>query len=451
MNSKQKNISAPKYKSLLEMRNDEACSFFLKEQNYCSIELPNYFTFKSLLNKINKSLNDNISYREIRKYDDVSYKIYSNKDGKYLWRPFEIIHPVVYIDLVNKITSENHWKTILNRFQEFQKNEKIKCLSIPVKSTTKSKNNSAQILKWWLEIEQKSIELSLKFDYMFHADIADCYASIYTHSIAWAIHGKEEAKEKKNDKILIGNIIDIYIQNIHNGHTNGIPQGSVLMDFIAEMVLGYSDLELTNRLIQFNIKEYQILRYRDDYRIFVKNTNDGELILKTLTVVLLDLGLKLNSTKTTNAKNIISNSLKDKKYEWIFKKQEDKDIQKSLLIIHAHGLKFPNAGSLVTALNKIDERLENNKNTKIKNPLTIISIVADIAYNNPRTIPACVSIISKMIQNFEKDEQIEIIKSVHEKFLKSPNMGLTEIWLQRISFRLKQDIDYNEKLCKVVA
>jgi hypothetical protein len=28
---------------------------------------------------------------------------------------------------------------------------------------------------------------------------------------------------------------------MNNGQTNGIPQGSVLMDFIAEMVLGYID------------------------------------------------------------------------------------------------------------------------------------------------------------------------------------------------------------------
>ena len=32
------------------------------------------------------------------------------------------------------------------------------------------------------------------------------------------------------------------------GQTNGIPQGTILMDFIAEMVLGYADYLLTERL-----------------------------------------------------------------------------------------------------------------------------------------------------------------------------------------------------------
>jgi len=52
------------------------------------------------------------------------------------------------------------------------------------------------------------------------------------------------------------------------GQTNGIPQGSVLMDFIAEIVLGYTDLELSHKINQLKIEDYQIIRYRDDYRIF---------------------------------------------------------------------------------------------------------------------------------------------------------------------------------------
>ena len=48
----------------------------------------------------------------------------------------------------------------------------------------------------------------------------------------------------------------------------GIPQGSVLMDFIAEMILGYADKELSKKIEDNQISNYQILRYRDDYRIF---------------------------------------------------------------------------------------------------------------------------------------------------------------------------------------
>jgi hypothetical protein len=59
------------------------------------------------------------------------------------------------------------------------------------------------------------------------------------------------------------------MQGMNYGQTNGIPQGSVLMDFIAEMVLGYIDERLSECLDK-NMN-YHIIRYRDDYRIFTNN------------------------------------------------------------------------------------------------------------------------------------------------------------------------------------
>lgn len=58
------------------------------------------------------------------------------------------------------------------------------------------------------------------------------------------------------------------------------------MDFIAEIVLGYADIELAKILENEKIANYYI-RYRDDYRIFVKNSNNGEVVLKKLTKFLL--------------------------------------------------------------------------------------------------------------------------------------------------------------------
>ena len=115
----------------------------------------------------------------------------------------------------------------------------------------------------------------------------------------WALHTKSEAKKKENrtDLKLIGNQIDKHIQDMRHGQTNGIPQGSVLMDFIAEMVLGYADLELSGEIETVGISDYLILRYRDDYRIFVNNPRDGEQIVKLLTEVTISLGLKLNPSK----------------------------------------------------------------------------------------------------------------------------------------------------------
>ena len=285
--------------SIVELSCSDARIFLLKQENYCTVGLPPYFQFNDLLKETAKVLEgkhlSDFCCGSPDNFDDVNHLILDNKDGRYAWRPMELIHPALYVSLVNRMTEYGHWKLICERFSCFSGNGKIECLSLPIKSLTNRKDKAEQVSQWWLEVEQKSIELSLDYEFMIRTDIVDCYPAIYTHAIAWALHTKPVAKQKRNDKGLTGNIIDTHIRDMRNGQTNGIPQGSVLMDLIAEMVLGYADTELTTKLKGIN--DYQILRYRDDYRIFVNNPQDGERILKCLTEVMIDLGLKLHPGK----------------------------------------------------------------------------------------------------------------------------------------------------------
>lgn len=327
----------------------------------------------------------------------------------------------------------------------------MKCLSIPIEASPTRKDKAAQILNWWQGIEQGSIEFALDYNYAFHADITDCYSSIYTHSIAWAVHGKTATKPiaARKDKTLIGNVIDWHIQDMRNGQTNGIPQGSTLMDFISEMVLGYADLELSDRLKADGITEFRILRYRDDYRIFVQSPQIGEAILKCLTEVLIDLGLKLNASKTTGAQLVVSNAIKTDKRAWLRGRQGDANLQKHLLVIHAHGHDFPNAGSLTVALTHFHERLNAAK--RISNPLVLISIATDIAYHSPKAFPVCSAIISKLLSVLAtKPARVDAIRKIHAKLSQLPNTGHMEAWLQRISHSFVPKLAYKETLCRLV-
>jgi len=310
------------------------------------------------------------------------------------------------------------------------------------------KSKAVQISNWWHGIEQKSIELALDYNYSFQADITDCYSAIYTHSIAWAVHGKAFAKVNRGEKF-IGNFIDQQIQNMRHGQTNGIPQGSTLMDLLAELVLGYADLNLIKRLDEEAIKDFYILRYRDDYRVFVQSPHTGELILKSLTEVLIDLGLKLNASKTTGAQHIVSNSIKPDKHAWLRCRQGDTNLQKHLLVVHAHGYDFPNSGSLKVALINFHKRIALAK--KISNPLVMISITTDIAYRSPSVMPFCSAIISILLSALTSDSaRIDAIKKVHAKLSRLPNTGLLEVWLQRITHPFIPDLPYKEMLCSLV-
>ncbi|HHO70354.1 MAG TPA: RNA-directed DNA polymerase [Halothiobacillus sp.] len=453
-----KSVVLPTRKSILELSAAEALTFLLKPESYCSLDLPPYIRFDALIEGVHKvlestKLSDMINKKENnpRNYDDVNYTILNNKDGKYAWRPFQLIHPALYVSLVHRLTEHDNWELILNRFKEFSANEKIQCLSYPVVSLSDEKDKAEQVSHWWHEVEQRSIELSLNYDYLLETDITDCYGAIYTHSIAWALHSKPEAKQKRNDKRLLGNIVDAHIQDMSYGQTNGIPQGSVLMDFIEEIVLGLADLELSEKIQGTNIDDYRILRYRDDYRIFVNNPQDGERIVKLLTEIMIGLGLKLNPAKTKANSDVIKASIKADKLAWISRKHSEKSLQKHLIIIHDHAVQFPNAGSLVVALNDFYKRI-SDQDELIEQPMPLIAIVVDIIYRNPRTYAICAAILSKLISLLvSEDEKIAVANKIKAKFEKIPNTGYLQIWLQRITLPISADFIYEEPICKLVA
>lgn len=429
----------------------EAKEFFLEQKTYCNINLPEYFNFHNVLKELDIKCNEvsdisNLySPAKIRKEENVNYTLYANKDGNLSWRPLQIIHPFVYLVIVREITKNGNWNKLLQRFQKFQENSKIKCLSIPVKSETHQSDQAEQILQWWEGVEQESINLSLEYEYMFDTDIADCYGSIYTHSIAWAVETKEVAKQQKNTKSLLGNKIDSYIQMAQYGQTNGIPQGSVLMDFIAELVLGYVDELLLEKIKDVN--DYQILRYRDDYRIFVNDPNVGKAILKSLSEILIPFGLKLNSSKTKGTENVIVNSIKKDKLEWLKfgNKTNSLTSQKKMLLIYQHSLEYPNSGSTVRALSEFNKQIKDNENS-----VQIISILVDLMKRNPKTIPTSCSIISKILKNIENPLKLEISTKIHKKLKNSPNSEFAQIWLQRMLKDSLQHFEFDDKLCKIV-
>lgn len=442
----------PHQRSILSLTCDEARAFFLKQESYCSIDLPPYFHFNDLLDGVSKQLSINplasLQSEKPRSYEDVNHRILNNKDGKHAWRPFEIIHPALYVSLIRSLTEQTNWNTICSRFSEFGAIDRIRCLSIPVQSLTEEKDKAEQVSRWWHEIEQNSIELALDYECTVHADITDCYGAIYTHSIAWAIHGKSEAKRNRRDFALIGNIIDNSIQDMRHGQTNGIPQGTVLMDFIAETLLGFADMELAKRIEDAGVNDYLILRYRDDYRIFVNSLQDGDRILKCLTEVMIGLGLKLNTAKTKTSSLVITESLKPDKLAWMNTKQNERNLQKRLLTIFSHSMTFPNSGSVVSALADYFKLLSRRK--KYDNPLPLISIAVDIAYRNPRTYPICSAILSKLLSFFDSNEtKKRIFKKIVRRFKQIPNTGHMELWLQRISLPFAPDMEFDEPLCQL--
>lgn len=451
---------------ITELSSAEAREFFLQGDNYCGFDTPSYFDFEPLLNDVW----DKISGSELHSYyksvdspegepnvvqpnscEGVNFALLQNKDGRFAWRPLELIHPVLYVDLVQNITSKSNWNLIQKRLSYFQNISSIESRGLPVRKSEEDKSDkAATVKKWWRSIELSSIELALEYDYIFHTDITDCYGSIYTHSIPWALHTKEAAKDRRRDDSLVGNRIDWTLQKMNHGQTNGIPQGSQIVDFIAEIVLGYADIKLYRRLKKENLTEYKILRYRDDYRIYTNNPQKGKEILKHLTDVLLDLNMELSPKKTHFSDDVIQDSIKPDKMEWMFSKQKKKSLRKQLLLIHDFFQDFPNSGMLKKALDDFFDRLTSISST-LDRPVVLISILTDIAYRNPITYPYFAAISSRLLYHLDsREKRREAISKVDEKFSKLPNTNHLSMWLQRITLCSEIDYKYGEDICRKV-
>lgn len=443
-------------KRILAMSHDDAKSFLLKSKSFFSLDLPPYFDFTNLLKSVEKTLNGNDlknfystdKTKRPKNLENVNYKLLYNKNGKYDWRPLEIIHPAIYVQLVSTLCEKDNWKKLNNRFKVFQNDKKIICCSIPCESNDKKKDKKDTILNWWTMFEQKSIALSLKYNCMAITDISNCYGSIYTHSIAWAIETKPIAKAN-HDNTLLGNKIDKIIQDMSYAQTNGIPQGSVAMDFIAEIVLGYADEQISNRIKNANIINYTILRYRDDYRIFTKNNNELNKILKIITEVLASLNFKLNSNKTLITNDIITNSIKNDKLD-IFLNDYiiSNNIQKTLFNIRNFSLSYPNSGSLLRLLTDVFINQIKTLKKKPRDVEQIVSILTDIMYKNSNTYSICILILSKIFSFLSKTDIDKYISSILKKFKELPNVDYLDIWLQRLTITRKKDKKYNCLLCK---
>lgn len=469
------NRMSVKRKSILEMSSMEARLFLLKSSSYVDMLLPEYFDFQPVIDYAQKILADKklsslIRRRDLKEAEFANHTILLNKNAGYDWRPVQIIHPLLYVDLVNLITTNKNWNILQERFKVFQGDKRIQCISIPVESMGTKNDKAETILNWWEGMEQNSIVKSLQYSYCIRTDITNCYGSIYTHSIDWAIRGKSIAKNAKSHKdTSLGHMIDWTVEQLQCGQTNGIPQGGVLFNFIAEIVLGYSDFLLSEKLNQMEVSGWSVIRYRDDYRIFSNSKETAELVVKVISDVLSDLNMHFNSSKTGMTSQIIESAIKPDKVYWnakipvimpiryengVKKFDYQLNLQKHLLEILWLSKKFQNSGSVIKALTAFTERLDGLR--QINEPvLPLISIVADLISNNPKVIPIGVGVMSKLLtKEYEQSDDVSagrIVSLITNKLESTPNLNFLDVWLQRLTVLTDISRHFSEKLCLAVS
>lgn len=468
------------------LSSDEAVDFLMQSAQYHNFELPEYFDFNHVLDFVRKTIADKpyddcIGNVKAQDVDDVNLDMLLNKDGKYAVRPITLCNPFMYYFLVREICGKKNWPAVKETFDACSVLNIKPCALPVVPDEHESFHKSTAILNWWHSLEQRSIELSLEYRYMFVSDITNCYGSINPQTIDWALSRKGTKKATDANHHMAQNIIRM-LSDLQHGRNIGIPQGSTLFDLISEIILGYSDLLLAEAIEREKIREdYYILRYRDDYRIFCNNKGALERISYLLQQVLENLNFRMNSGKTKVSDSIITDAIKPDKLYYIAntpivnKKGCDFDgIQKHLLFILMFGRKFPNAGQLRTQLSDLDKRIEqklkgksfelvdNDDETEwkenniqlVENVRAMSAIATQIAVENVGVAHYALRIVSRMTEPMhDKGECADIRNKVRNRLIEQPNSSYTQLWLQNITFR--QDVrkhvcPYGVRLCKVV-
>ena len=214
-------------------------------------------------------------------------------------RKFGVQHPNNYHDIVFYLMQD--WDAIMDLI--FHKDLKIFSYSFPIPVNARDEKNLSplrsgrMIYEWITMAEEDLVAEARQFNYIVKSDITNFYNSVYTHSIAWAIHGEEDSLNDIKKCNLIGNKIDRLVQYANKRRTNGLPVGSALSDLIAETILARVDLNISKNKHLQDI-DFLATRFKDDYRILCNRKEDGETILKVLADELRQFNLAVNETKT---------------------------------------------------------------------------------------------------------------------------------------------------------
>lgn len=244
--------------------------------------LPPCFTSKMFFECINKAA----SQRSFRNHAPIGYRASRSIN---IPRLISIPHPESYWHLCRFI--REHWRKINEHIGQ----PKIKTGYCHVRKM-QDKNHIFEIGNY-PPIERKKEDAgsgyALGCKYVVKADISNFFPSIYSHSIPWAIDGKNESKQNHSRGVETwADCLDKVSRSLKSAETNGLLIGPHTSNIISEIILTKIDSLLQEK------GHKKIIRHIDDYVYYAKDEKDANEFLMILDVYLKEFELHLNPRKT---------------------------------------------------------------------------------------------------------------------------------------------------------
>ncbi|SFN20791.1 Reverse transcriptase (RNA-dependent DNA polymerase) [Paenimyroides ummariense] len=360
-------------------------------------------------------------------------------------RTFGIIAPKIYHDIVWYLMNE--WDLIIKTL--FQRNNKIYSYSFPIPITKNSEGSlgdlrAGRMIYEFLEMaENDLVAEAYNYKYVLKTDIKNFYPSIYTHSIAWAIHTKAIIRKKGNRTDytnFLGLKLDRLFQSANDGCTNGIAIGPAITDLIGEIILSTVDTECS-KIIDSKGIDFLAVRFKDDYRFLCQSKEDANFIIKTLQKQMSLFNLTLNESKSQ-----IDELPEGLFREWTAeyqpfslrykKKISYKRFESSFRGTLKVDKKYPGTGVVDRFLSELYLKNKDLKfNFKDKDLLKAVSLLLMLKERRNKSFPQILGIIEKIINaNSGKIRRINKINLIIENLLNEKMKNIEDnqydlIWL----------------------
>ena len=273
--------------------------------NNTQINSPNFVLPQTVGETISKYKDRKKAHKRnfISKYNTSKATVYSISKGKLSRRFLQIPNPKHFSILSEKIVSRwTDYEAIFNLSEYSQ--------SYPILETASDKRSVSTRSKSVAEFRNSLLKTSIDKLIEVRIDISKFYPTIYTHSVAWALLGKDKAiqyfKQKDNLDTLIANgdtdadqykyadSVDTAIRACQEKQSIGIPIGPDTSHIIAEIIACRIDEILKTRFSSIGLKA---CRYYDDYYLYVSSKDEADKVLKGLQLILSEFQLEINEAK----------------------------------------------------------------------------------------------------------------------------------------------------------
>jgi len=249
---------------------------------------------------------------KVFEFTDKGYIQYENIRNINIPRLLAIPEPMAYRNLCRCLA--DNWDKLITHFEKYTSHHQYKISRIHIRKIKDSKiiflmgeydePYELEVFdekKHLFEMSHKDFgeddypepDLLIGKEYLVKADISNCFPSIYTHALSWALVGKSYSKIHKTGNWF--NDVDLYTRNLKSQETHGILIGPHASNLISEVVLVVVDDELIK-------KGYLFIRNIDDYICFAETNEKAEKFLIDLATALKNFNLSLNHKKTEVSK-----------------------------------------------------------------------------------------------------------------------------------------------------